>query len=40
MHALVDTSSIVKRALYAGKDTEFGYEERVINEAGDRKSVV
>lgn len=37
MHVLVDTSSILKRALYAGKDTEFGYEERVINEAGEEK---
>lgn len=35
MYVLVDASAILKRALFAGKDLEFGYEEQTLNEAGE-----
>lgn len=37
MFVLVDVSAILKKALFAGKDTEFGYEEHIINDAGEEK---
>lgn len=38
MHVLADTSGILKKALFAGKDSEFGYVEEVTNENGEVKS--
>lgn len=38
MYVLIDTSAILKKSLFAGKDLELGYEEQITNEEGEIKT--